>query len=82
MRREASEGDLDDEGADKSVCLVGELDSLIVIHGVSVDVSFGPVEIGGLGCGLVKLALRQGLAVHVELEQDKTPSWHLDHWEG
>ena len=77
MRREASEGDLDDEGADKSVCLVGELDPLVVVDRVSVDVSFGPVEVGGLGRGLVQLALRQGLAVHVELEQDKTPSCHL-----
>ena len=66
--------DLDDEGADKSVCLVGKLDPLVVVDRVSVNVSFGPVEVGGLGRGLVQLALRQGLTVHVELEQDETPS--------
>ena len=50
--------------------LMGELNSLVVLHLMSVNVGFAEVNTRFAEGGLVQYSLRQSLAIHIELEQD------------
>ena len=68
---------LHNKGANEGICLVGKLHPLLVVHRVSVNVRFCPVDMRRFQGCLMQLTFREGLAVNVELEEDKVTPCYL-----